>query len=120
MKKTIYESELKVMEILWEEGDTSAKELAIKLNESTGWSTTTTYTVIKKCIEKGLIERGSKFMCHALITRKKAQQNEAEILVEKMFGGSSDLLLASLLGGKNINSSQVKALRNMIQNFMAQ
>jgi len=116
----IYESELKVMEILWSEGDTTAKELAIKLSESTDWSKTTTYTVIKKCIEKGLIQRiENKFLCRAVITKEEAQRQEARILADKMFDGSSDLLLASLLGGKNMNVSQAKALRQMIQQFIA-
>jgi len=118
MKKMIYESELKIMKILWNEGDTSAKNLAKKLNQSTDWSTTTTYTIIKKCIEKGLIERrGDKFTCHALITKEEAQKKEAKILADKMFNGSSDLLIASLLGGNNMSDLQIKALRNMIQQF---
>jgi len=120
MKKMIYESELKVMEILWNEGDTTAKDLAIKLSESTNWGKTTTYTVIKKCIEKGLIQRiECDFLCRAVITKEEAQRQEAKILADKMFDGSSDLLIASLLGGKNMNSSQIEALRQMIQQFIA-
>jgi len=119
MNKMIFESELKVMEILWNEGDTRAMDLAIKLNESTNWSKTTTYTVIKKCIEKGLIERiGDKFVCRAMITKEAAQRTELKILTDKMFDGSSDLLIALLLGGSNMNTSQIKALRNVIQEFL--
>jgi len=97
MKSTIFESELKVLEVLWNEGDMTAKNLAIKLNESTSWSKTTTYTVIKKCVEKKLVERlGTNFTCRVLITREEAQKHETEILINKMFGGSSDLLTSSL------------------------
>jgi len=97
MKSTIFESELKVLEVLWEEGDTTAKDLAIKLNESTAWSKTTTYTVIKKCVDKGLVERlGTNFTCRVVITREEAQKHETEILIKKMFSGSSDLLISSL------------------------
>ena len=97
MKKMIFESELKVLEILWSMGDTSAKDLAIKLNQSTAWSKTTTYTVVRRCIDKGLIEKGNKFMCRALITREEAQRIESEILIDKMFDGSTHLLLEHLL-----------------------
>ena len=121
MKNMIFESELKVLEVLWSEGDTTARDLAIKLNESTAWSKTTTYTVIKKCIDKGLIERlGTNFTCRATITREEAQKNESEILVDKMFDGSSDLLVASLLGGSKITTSQVDKLRCMVQEFDAE
>ena len=57
MEFKLFDSELKVMDILWKEGDTSAKEIAEKLNEQVGWSKTTTYTVIKKCIDKGAVGR---------------------------------------------------------------
>ena len=120
MKNMIFESELKVLEILWNEGDTTAKDLAIKLNKSTAWSKTTSYTVIKKCVDKGLIERlGTNFTCRVMITREEARQKELEILADKMFEGSSDLLIASLLGGSKMTSSQIAKLRNMVQEFDA-
>ena len=53
MEIKLFDSELKVMDILWKEGDTSAKDIAEILNRQVGWSKTTTYTVIKKCINKG-------------------------------------------------------------------
>ena len=116
----IFESELKILEFLWDEGDLTAKELAIRLNESTNWSKTTTYTVIKNCIEKGLVERlEHNFTCRATITREEAQKRESEILVEKMFFGSSELLLSSLLGGKKLTSSQVDLLRTIAKEFAA-
>jgi len=117
MKSMIFESELKVLEFLWNEGDMTAKDLAIKLNESTAWSKTTTYTVIKKCVDKSLIERlGTNFMCRAMITREEAQKHETAILVDKMFGGSSDLLIALLLGESEMTASQIEILRDMEKN----
>lgn len=105
MKNMIFESELKVLETLWDEGDLRAKDLATKLNASTSWCKTTTYTVIKTCIKKGLIERlGTNFTCRATITREEARKREAEILVDKMFDGSTDKLIASLLGGSKTDT----------------
>ncbi|MDR3277301.1 MAG: BlaI/MecI/CopY family transcriptional regulator, partial [Oscillospiraceae bacterium] len=46
----LFDSELRVMEILWQNGDTTAKQLAKILSEQVGWSKTTTYTVVKKCL----------------------------------------------------------------------
>lgn len=114
----IFESELKVLELLWENGDTTAKELAAQLNDTTGWSKTTSYTVIKKCVDKLLVKRlGSNFTCRALITKEEAQKQESELLAEKMFGGSSDLLIASLLGGSKMTSKQIDKLKSMVQEF---
>jgi len=118
MKNMIFESELKVLELLWTEGEMTAKELAVKLKESTDWSKTTSYTVIKKCVEKGLVERlGTNFTCRVVITQEEAQKQESELLADKMFGGSSDLLIASLLGSGKMTTSQIDKLRSMAQEF---
>ena len=53
----LFDSEWKVMEVLWQENDRTAKEISLRLADSIGWNKNTTYTVIKKCIDKGAIER---------------------------------------------------------------
>ena len=67
----LFDSELKVMEVLWDRGDLTAKELAGILGEEIGWNVNTTYTVIKKCVAKGAIQRTEpRFHCHPLVTRE--------------------------------------------------
>ncbi|MDE6063458.1 MAG: BlaI/MecI/CopY family transcriptional regulator, partial [Lachnospiraceae bacterium] len=51
----LFDAELKVMGVLWREGDSTAKHIASVLGEETGWNTNTTYTLIKRCIKKGAI-----------------------------------------------------------------
>lgn len=88
----LFDSELKVMEVLWEQEPRSAKEIVEILSARIGWNKNTTYTVIKKCIEKGAIEREEPgFLCRALVTRDEVAQSETEQLIDKMFGGSSEL-----------------------------
>ena len=119
MKERLYESELKVMEILWSEGSMTAKDLASRLNTSTAWDKTTSYTIIRKCTEKGLVERlGDNYLCRALITKEEAQEQEVGLLIDKMFGGSSDLLIALLLGRKQMTSEQIDKLRNLVEEFI--
>ncbi len=48
----LFDSELKVMEVLWEQGTKSARDIVDVLSQRIGWNKNTTYTVIKKCIEK--------------------------------------------------------------------
>lgn len=80
----LFDSEWKVMEVLWQDGDTTAKELSLRLADSAGWNKNTTYTVIKKCVEKGAIERREpNFLCHACITKEAAQQEEADTLLDQ-------------------------------------
>ena len=53
----LFDSELKVMDVLWRLGDRTAKEISSILGEETGWNVNTTYTVIKKCVAKGAVRR---------------------------------------------------------------
>lgn len=117
----LYESELKVLEVLWAEGDMTAKALAIKLNQSINWSKTTTYTILSKLVNKGLIQRiGPNFTCHVILTKEEARKQEVDLLTKKLFDGSSDLLTASLLGGKQLTSDQIEKLRDMVQELAAE
>ena len=62
----LFDSELKVMDVLWRLGDRTAKEISSILGEETGWNVNTTYTVIKKCVAKGAVRRSEpNFLCHA-------------------------------------------------------
>ena len=86
----LFDSEWKVMEVLWRENDLTAKEVSLRLAESIGWNKNTTYTVIKKCIDKGAIERREpNFVCHAAITKAQAQKEEADSLLDKVFASPS-------------------------------
>lgn len=70
MEVKLFDAELKVMDVLWEKGDTPAREIARKLTEELGWNVNTTYTLIKRCINKGAIRRSEPgFVCHALIPK---------------------------------------------------
>ena len=114
----LFDSEWKVMEVLWDHGDLSAKELADRLKELVGWSKTTTYTVIKKCIDKKAVERREpNFICHATITKQQAQKEEADTLVEKVFGGSAELLFASILSDRALSKEELARLKTLVEEY---
>lgn len=95
----LYESELKVMNVLWENGDMTAARISNILKERTGWNRNTTYTVIKKCVQKGAIQRTEpRFQCHALISKEDVRQFETKELLNRMYDGAGDWLVASLFG----------------------
>lgn len=115
MEVKLFDSELKVMELLWREGDVTAKHIADVLAKQVGWSKTTTYTVIKKCIDKGAVARREPdFICHALITREQAQEYETMELINKMYDGSADQLVASILGRKKLSADEIERLRQLV------
>ena len=111
----LFDSELKVMDVLWREGDLPAKAIAKTLTEEIGWNVNTTYTLIKRCIAKQAIERSEPgFMCHALVSKEQVQQEETQELIDKVFDGSADKLFASLLGGRRVSREQLEQMRRMI------
>lgn len=111
----LFDSEWKVMEVLWQENDRTAKEISLRLADSIGWNKNTTYTVIKKCIDKGAIERREpNFVCHAAITKRQAQK-EADSLVDKVFGGSAELLFASILSDRSLSKDELARLRALVE-----
>jgi len=115
MDMKLYNSELKIMNVLWEKGDTIAKELVKILKEETGWNKSTTYTIISRCIAKGLIENiDTNFTCHALVKKDDVRKYETKELIQNMFDGSADKLIASIIDGKYLSDEEVETLKKYI------
>lgn len=118
MEIKLFDSELKVMDVLWKEGDMTAKRISDILKEQVGWNMNTTYTLIKRCIGKGAIERSEpNYMCHALIPKEQVQEQETTELINKVFDGSADLLFASLLNRKNLSAEEIERLKQLVNNL---
>ena len=114
----LFDSELKVMGVLWREGDTTAKHISGVLKDEIGWNMNTTYTLIKRCIKKGAIARSEpNFMCHALIAKEEVQEAETDELINKIYDGSADQLFAALLGRKRLSKQQIEKLRQIVGDF---
>ena len=114
----IFDSELKVLDILWANGDTTAKKLSEILREQVGWRKTTSYTVIKKCIDKGAVGRQDpNFVCRALISREQAQETETTELINKMYGGMPDQLVASILWRKDLTPEDIQKLKKLVKDL---
>lgn len=112
------DAELKVMNVLWNEGGCTAKHISDILSERVGWNMNTTYTLIKRCIKKGAIERSEpNFMCQALVSREAVQETETNELLDKLFDGSADKLFAALVGRKNLSPEQIKKLKKIVGDF---
>lgn len=116
MDVKLVDSEIKVMDVLWKEGDTMAKRVADVMKERYGWNVNTTYTLLKRCIKKGAVERiEPNFVCRALILQEEVQAQETDELLDKVFDGSVDKLFASLLGRKNMTAEQIEKLKRMVE-----
>lgn len=114
----LVDSELKVMDVLWKNGDLPARSVAQVLTDELGWNVNTTYTLIKRCMKKGAIERTDPgFLCHALIPREAVQEAETREFIDRIYGGSADRLFAALLGRKKLSEEQIRHLKEIVEGF---
>ena len=115
----LYDSELKIMEYLWQceavSQKVSAKDIAAEMARTVGWSKTTTYTVLKKCVEKGAVARHEPgFVCTPLVSMEQVQEYETRELINKMYQGSADLLVASLIGQQKLSGDEITRLKALV------
>ena len=111
----LQDAELKVMDVLWREGTCPAKHVADVMTDRYGWNINTTYTLLKRCIKKGAVERTEPhFLCRALVDKAEVQESETNELIAKIFDGSADKLFASLLGRKKLTAEQIAQLREIV------
>lgn len=115
MDLKLFDSEIKVMDLIWENEPVSAKELSILAAQETGWNKNTTYTVIKKLEAKGYIKRQEPgFICTSLISKDEVCRAETQSLVNKLFGGSKKALFSALLEDEKLSGKELEELRKMI------
>lgn len=111
----LFESELKIMELLWENEGTTAKALTLLAAEKIGWNKNTTYTVIKKLVAKGAIKREEPgFVCRSLIGREDAGREEAKTVLKSFFGGSVKAMFSSFMADGTLSAEETEELRRLI------
>ena len=118
MSEKLFDSEAKIMEIIWEKGPLSAKEISLIAADSIGWNKNTTYTVIKKLEAKGFIRRDEPcFICTPLVTREEVQKQETESLINRFFGGSKKALFSALIDKEDLTDEQAEELQRLIDKW---
>lgn len=124
MKKTndgiirLHEGELNVMELLWSNKELAAKDIAKIIKEYIGWEKNTTYTVIKRLIDKGAIVREEPgFICKALISKVATQEIETQALLDKLYNGSLSNFIATYLAAKELTSADIAELKKLVNKY---
>lgn len=111
----LHEGELNVMELLWSNKVLAAKDISKIIKEYIGWEKNTTYTVIKRLIDKGAISREDPgFLCRAEVTKKQVQDIETKALLTKMYNGSLTTFITDYLGDCKLTTEQVIELQRVL------
>ena len=109
----IFESEYRFCLILWEHEPIAAAQIAKLCQEQLGWKRTTTYTVIKRLGERGVLKNDNGIVT-ALVSKEEAQSGEIDALVESKFEGSLPAFIAAFTKHKNMSEKELEEVQRMI------
>ena len=109
----IFESEYRFCLILWEHEPITAVELVKLCQEQLGWKRTTTYTVIKRLSERGVLENDNG-MVVSKVSKEEVQASEIDELVEKKFEGSLPAFVAAFTRHQSISEQELDEVQRMI------
>lgn len=110
----IFESEYRFCLILWEHEPVSTTQLVKLCQQQLGWKRTTTYTVIKRLSERGVVKNEGGVVS-SLISREQAQVSELDELMEKKFQGSLPAFLAAFARRQALSEDEVEEIRRIIE-----
>ena len=109
----IFESEYRFCLVLWEHEPVSAANLTKLCLEQLGWKRTTTYTVIKRLGERGIL-KNEDGMVTALVSKDQAQTAEIDELVEKKFEGSVPTFIAAFARRQNFTEADLDEMQRIV------
>ena len=112
----IHESEYRFCLILWEHEPVKSGELVNLCREQLGWKPTTTYTVIKRLSERGVLKNENSVVS-ALVTKDEVQAAEINEMVEKTFEGSLPAFIAAFTKHQKLSEKEIDAVQEMIDRY---
>lgn len=110
----IFESEYRFCLILWEQEPVRSRELVKLCKERLGWKPTTTYTVMKRLSERGVLKNEGTVVT-SLISKDEVQEAEIRELVDKRFEGSLPAFIAAFRKSRTLSEEEKEELRKMIE-----
>ena len=112
----VFESEYRFCLILWEHEPVKSSELVNLCKEQLGWKPTTTYTVIKRLSERGVL-KNENTVVSSLVSKDEVQAAEINQMVEKTFEGSLPAFIAAFTKHQKLSDKEIDAVQQMIDNF---
>ena len=112
----VFESEYRFCLILWEHEPVKSSELVALCQEQLGWKPTTTYTVIKRLSERGVLKNENTVVT-SLVSKDEVQAAEINEMVEKTFEGSLPAFVAAFTKHHKISDAEIDAVQQMIDRY---
>lgn len=115
-KPKLHESEYRFACILWKHEPIGSGELVKLCNKELGWKKSTTYTVLKKLSERGIVQNCDAVVT-SLIKREQVQRYESEQIVNRVFDGSLPSFITAFMGDKKLEDSEAEQLKKLIDQY---
>lgn len=112
----IFESEYRFCEILWEHEPVTSSELVKLCNEQLEWKKSTTYTVIRRLSERGVIQSENAIVT-SLVSKEEALSAESMEVVEKTFSGSLPSFVAAFTRKKQLTKKEIDEIQRIIDSY---
>ena len=112
----VFESEYRFCLILWENEPIKSSKLVELCKEQLGWKPTTTYTVIKRLSERGVLKNENTIVT-SLVSKDQVQAAELNEMVEKTFEGSLPAFIAAFTKHQKISDAEIDAVQQMIDRY---
>lgn len=113
----LHEGELNIMELLWSNKELAAKDISKIIKEYIGWEKNTTYTVIKRLIDKGAIQRTDPgFICSALVSQRSVREIETKRLLNQFYNGSLQTFISEYLKNQRLSAGDIAELQKLAKN----
>ena len=112
----VFESEYRFCLILWEHEPIKSSELVKLCKEQLGWKPTTTYTVIKRLSERGVVQNDHTVVT-SLVSKDQVQAAEIQEMVDKTFEGSLPAFIAAFTKHQKISDAELDAVQEMIDRY---
>ena len=112
----IFESEYRFCLILWEHEPVPSGKLVELCKENLGWSKATTYTVIRRLSERGVV-KNENAVVSSLISKEQAQASRLDEMVEETFQGSMPAFIAAFSRSRKLTRDEVEQLKALIDNY---
>ena len=116
------ESELEILQVLWDRGEATVREVHEELVEIKDCGYTTTLKLMQIMFEKGLVDRDSSNKTHiytAAVSREKTQEQFVNKMINSLFAGSSTELVMHALGGHNTSNAELEKIQQLINELKA-
>ncbi|RDC48867.1 BlaI/MecI/CopY family transcriptional regulator [Paraclostridium bifermentans] len=113
----ISDSEMKFMNLVWDNSPINSTKLVKLAEEHLGWKKSTTYTVIRRLSQRGILKNENAVVSF-IVNKEEVQETKGQELIGKVYEGSIKMFLSAFLNKEKISKEEAEELKSMIDEYI--